>query len=832
MSDQPKKSRLMAVLGSFIAAALFSFFLFFFFIQTPILSRREPFFAFVLFICLTPLVYLLLTRFIIIKLNQYNGAGRFSWLLLSGLIGILAVFSTIKTPLYIQLLPKHNIKIQIPGSNTERSVTLQWFTSGLGDIGFGQITKVGNWEQTPLGLSYTDTQLTALEWTGRTGDFSRMVFLASSEPTDVSITVDGNPNPVILSVSTDSATTFEANFQLSLYHQLPVWLSYWFSTSFLFLTITLFLAHVSIKLGGRSIKFLEKIDNRLNFLSEFIQINSNNKWWNRRDGLIILFFFLISMLFFLGRWNGLTPFVDLNNDAAYISSYAASLDNTQAFSNDPLFSSPGNFGYYTSLQVSLIRLLTKITGGYGLSYILLMIPYVFFQLTGFYLLGKLLYKSRFFSLLLALTTIPIIYTQAGDYWGIWYDPQPRMMFQAFVPWLLLLVFLSLTKPRLRWLVMITTGLLIYIHPVSTPAIAFSAWLGYFVIKPLGITWKQHLHNQFLYAFIFILIASPFAYQYINNRDLTSTSLLDYETARAFLERLFPSTFHIRLTFSKYILVALNYSLIPFAYFGSVLVFRHPEERQRLGLILYWLAGILFISVGLSSFEIIFESKLHHLPMFLDLIRGLRYVIPLMEILVFWPLALYWRHAQPGTRLANLRKLGIAVLAIAMTVIFSLSFPKTFQDEFPNFRFPNYRFQTLECLRNGNIVCPSQEFIDELGLIEYIRIKTNKNSPVISIPPNYLGGAVRFQALHPLAFDPNDMNRLAPGNLSSAIAMEKDVEEWSKIDLLPAEEKLEKYLEFGIRKQAEYAIVRNPIPEWLNSDIVFSNQTYSLIRLEQ
>ncbi len=553
---------------------------------------------------------------------------------------------------------------------------------------------------------------------------------------------------------------------------------------------------------------------------------------NRRDGFIVLFFFLLSVLFFLGRWNGLSPFSDLHSDAAYLSAYAASLDHPEAFAEDSLFNSPGNFGYYTSLQVPIIRLLTIFTGGYGLSYILLMIPYVFIQLTGFYFLGKLVYKSRFFSLLLGLTTILIIYTQAGDYWGIWYDPQPRMMFQAFFPWLLLLVFLSLSKPRLRWLVMIATALLIYVHPVSTPAIAFSAWLGYLVFKPAGISWKHHLLNQFLYAFIFVLITIPFVYQYSNNRDFTSVSSINYEEATAFLERTFPSTFQIRFTFSRFLYTGLTYSLIPIAYLGSALVFRHPGERQRLGLILLWIAGILIISVGLSTFEMFIESKLHQLPIFLDLIRGLRYVIPLLEILVFWPLALSWNNSETASGLGNLRRIGSAGLAICIIVVFSLMFPKTYTDQFPGFRFPNYRLQTLECLINGKIVCPGQEKKDESEIIEYIRSNVEKNTAVISIPPLYLGGAVRFQALHPVAFDPNDLTRLAPGNISLAMNMEKELKEWSKIDLLPGDQKLEKYLEFGRRNQAGIAVVRNPIPEWLQANIVFGNQTFSLVSLEQ
>ena len=832
MKNQPGQIRALPLLGSIISAALISFYLYISFIQTSVLSRREPFFALVLFIFLIPLIYILLTRFILLKLNEYNRSGRFGWLFLSGLIGILAVFSTFKTPFFILLLPTHQIKVQIPGNLSGQSVTLQWFTSSLGDIGFSQLSKEGNWEQTSLGLTYSGTQPTVLEWAGRTGDYSHLVFMASSMPTEVAIMVDRNPNPRTLSVSTESPTTFEVDFQIDALHRFPVWLSHWFSISFLFLTVTLFLVHVSIKLGGRSIKYLEKVDTKLHFLSRFFQKKSNGKCWSRRDGFIVLIFLLLSVLFFLGRWNGLTPFTDLKSDAAYVSSYAASLDHPEAFAKDALFNSPGNFGYYTSLQVPIIRVLTRIAGGYGLSFILLIIPYVFFQLTGFYFVGRLLYKSSFFSLLLALITIVIIYTQSGDYWGIWYDPLPRMMFQAFFPWLLILVILSLSRPRLRWLVMITTGVLIYVHPVSTPAIAFSAWLGYLMTKPSGVAWKRHLFNQFLYAFIFVLISIPFVYQYSHNRDLTSTSLVDYETARAFLERLYPSTFQIRLTFSNYLLALWTYSLIPLAYIGSAMVFRHREERQRLGLILYWIAGIFIISVGLSAFEIFVESRLQHLPIFLDLIRGLRYTIPLLEILVFWPLALSWNNSESPANLGIVRRIGLATLGLGICVFFSQMLPKTFTDQFPDFRFPNYRFQTFECMYHGQVVCPSQELKDELGIIEYIRTKIDENDLVISIPPVSLAGAVRFQALHPIAFDPNDITRIAPGNLSNAIAMEKDGKEWSRIELLPVDEKLEKYMEFARRKQAEIAIGQNPIPEWLIGKVIFSNQTYSLISLER
>ena len=248
----------------------------------------------------------------------------------------------------------------------------------------------------------------------------------------------------------------------------------------------------------------------------------------------------------------------------------------------------------------------------------------------------------------------------------------------------------------------------------------------------------------------------------------------------------------------------------------------------MGLILVWIAGILVVSVGLSSFEMIIESKLQHLPIFLDLIRGLRYVIPLLEILLLWPLAFYWNKAEPETDLSTVRRIGLAGLALGIILVFSLMFPKTFLDYRP---YANFRIQTLVCLSESKIVCPSQELKDEMAIIEYIRASTERNASIFSIPPTDMGSAVRFQALHPVAFDPSDMIRLAPGNLSGTIDMEKDVKEWSMIDLLPEDEKLAEYLEFGRRRQAEIAIVRNPIPDWLSGNVIFSNQTYSLIKLQ-
>jgi hypothetical protein len=831
MRSSQGQHRLWVALGSIGIAFFISLYIYTFFIQTPNLSRREPVIAFLVFICLFPIVFLLLSRFILPKLKGYDLLGRFGWLLLSLLLGFLVSYSTFKLPPLIHALPQHKLEILIPGGDADQSVTLHWFSTSLGDIGFAQLNQFGDWEQTELGLTHTGPKPASLEWKGRTGEFTRLVFIASNSPIQIKMIIDDNPLFDDLNLTPGNLGISERRFNDDIRLIFPATFSLWISISFLFLTITLFLVHVSIRVGENSLNHMRKIENKLKPLSVLFFFNRGDNWWNKRDWWVIFFFFFLSVLFFMGRWNGIKPFVDLHSDAAYVSAYAASLDNPEAFSKDPLFNIPGNFGYYTSLQVFVIRLLTKITKEYGFSYILLTIPYVFLQLSGFYLLCRVLFKSRFFSFLLALISTTVFYAQAGDYWGIWYDPQPRMMFQSLFPFLLILVLFSLPKQRLRWLVIAVLGLLIYIHPVSIPAIAFSVWLGFLLFKPAEIGWKHHLFNQFLYALIFVLLAFPFLYQYSNGRDFIATKSVNYETARDFMERIFSPTFQIHTTFSAFTITAASTFLLPLAYIGSTLVFRQPAEKKHLGLILSWLAGIFFVCVGLSSFELFLESRLNHLPVFLDLIRGLRYTIPLMEILVLWPLALYWNQAEPGTELANMRRMCLAGIGLVVFILFTILFPTTFTAQFPTFHYPNYRFQVLHCLRDGSLVCPSQALKDEREIVEFIRTNTAQDASIISIPPTDLGGAIRFQAIHPIAFDPGDMIRLAPGNLSQALDMEKDIKEWSAINLLSGDEKLKKYLEFGRRKKAELAIIRNPIPDWLFENVIFNNQTFSLVSLE-
>ena len=794
--------------------------------QTPNLNKREIALFILLWVSLFPLFYLLLSRSLIPNLKFYSSRGRICWLLLSFAISFLIILAIINPPFFNLFLPYHSLEVSVPSGVPNRTVTLHWFTTSLGDIGFAQLQQEGDWQRTEAGLIHSGSAPASLHWTGHTGDSAQLVF--SGSPTDVKLLIawDGKQNPIDLTASSSTPVKMEYSFPVQPINRAFVLFTLWISVSFLFLALTLFLVHVPVSISAKTRTRLTGFESGLRPFLGFFFPKPGKGWWQGRDWLVLIFFLLLSILFFLGRWNGLNPFVDLRGDAAYVSAYAASLDHPEAFRNDPMFNDPGNFGYYVSLQVPLIRFLTLFSGSYGTSYVILIIPFVLIQLFGFFILGRVLFRSRFFSFLLAILTTLVFNTQSSDYWGVWYDPQPRMMFQSIFPWLLTLVVLSIQRPLLRWLVFVGLGFMIYVHPVSIPAVAFCIWLGYLVLKPVRLSWIRHLINQLGLGIIFVIFTIPFLLQYLGNRDISPSTSLGYETALVFLKEIIPSTFQLHITQAMFLQGTFFSGLVILAYFGATMVYRFQLERITLGLILIWLGGIILVCIGFSTIEQQIEFKLRTIPILVQITRGLRYIIPLLEVLALWPLALAWRRTTSSSEIAVIRRFGLSFLGIAIFMFFSITFPQTY--EYP---IPDFRFNSINCFIKGQLTCTNQNLLDKASIIEFIRNEIPDDSLLISIPPTDIGGAVRFEGLRSVAFDPNDRNRIALGNLAGAIAMNKENMEWDQISNRPLNQQLSDFLKFSLEKGADYVVIQSPAPEWLQENEIYSNSTYALISLD-
>ena len=143
---------------------------------------------------------------------------------------------------------------------------------------------------------------------------------------------------------------------------------------------------------------------------------------NRWDWLIVLIFLAFATVYFLGRLQGNYPVVILTGDGGNIASYAAALDHPSWFQNDPALGASNNIGIYATIHIPLIRALKALTGDYGLAYAWLVLPQTFLQLFGFYILGRVLFKKRFWAFLLAfLTAMTVTTIGLGEIWGVWQD---------------------------------------------------------------------------------------------------------------------------------------------------------------------------------------------------------------------------------------------------------------------------------------------------------------------------------------------------------------------------------------------------------------------------
>ena len=167
---------------------------------------------------------------------------------------------------------------------------------------------------------------------------------------------------------------------------------------------------------------------------------------------------------------GLTsPVVDLTSDAANIATMAAALDFPEHFARDSQFR---NFKprFYVALHVPLTRLLFRITGDYGHAFTLLLFPTLFGYLLAFYLLGSILFASRWYGLALALANMVLIKGPRDTAWGPFKDALPRFTHAIAFAVVLALLWRWRNRPWFWPICFFIAGLGLYVHPVSTPAL--------------------------------------------------------------------------------------------------------------------------------------------------------------------------------------------------------------------------------------------------------------------------------------------------------------------------------------------------------------------------
>jgi O-antigen/teichoic acid export membrane protein len=475
---------------------------------------------------------------------------------------------------------------------------------------------------------------------------------------------------------------------------------------------------------------------------------------NRWDWLAVLIFLAFAVVYFLGRLQGNYPTVVLTGDGGNIASYAAALDHPGWFQADPVLGDLKTIGIYATIHIPIIRALNHLTDDYGLAYAWLVLPQTFLQLLGFYILGRVLFRNRFWAFLLAfLTAMTVINIGLGEIWGVWQDALPRVTFQSLLPFLLALTLVWKDRPR-RWpWLMLFAGLLVYVHPVSAPAWGLAVWLSLWALLPKGWNWKRRIPVMLGLGLLFLAVLTPYAINYLSYR--RGDQAADYNTVMAILQTYSPANLlDVPAAMGTFMWNMIRSLLLPVALAGFVATWLlKKSDRTPVKIVLLWVVGIFITSVIIPFGEQIVEQHFHILPLETELVRCIRYFVPLLLLFWIWPLAEWTpRLANPQARRA------VFALGIVLLGFWGATNRPAVRDI----------YQTLVCFTKGRLVCSAQNPLDDLLLTLRTQTQPGEGVLVFNEDTAYVSQSlsVRYSALRPMVYTLRDSGILGYSNRST------------------------------------------------------------------
>lgn len=368
---------------------------------------------------------------------------------------------------------------------------------------------------------------------------------------------------------------------------------------------------------------------------------------DRRIGWLIgAAFILLSATWLQLIWQPAPLIID-TGDGGNVASIAAARLYPDRFANDPVFSSAAHFSFYAALIVPLTMMAARWIGDVGQGYAVLIFPIILIQAFGFYRLGRLLYGGRGWAFALALLSIPPVYVFGGELWGLLSMPLTRAIFGAVLPYLLICTFKGAAGSTWHiYAAMAGCGIGVYLHPVSAPSVALACWLAILACKPDDRGWLAHLLRLIPPGVMFVLMALPFALMFFNA--FPGASPAQNDTAQALRLAAGPRYFDVAMIVREALDNGWGWRWL--VWLASIVGLwwvpkQVPHARVACRCLTALLLGVLLASIGitwLDQTQAAFRSG--RLPYQIDLVRNVRFVVPLLLISAVWLLTTYYRTA--------------------------------------------------------------------------------------------------------------------------------------------------------------------------------------------
>ncbi len=391
-------------------------------------------------------------------------------------------------------------------------------------------------------------------------------------------------------------------------------------------------------------------------------------------------FLLLALLVFWGRWQGQSPFIDLGADAGRVATYAAKCDYPENFRRAARMWGPV-CAYNHIALANLLRVLEDVFGDFGTATVVLLAPVVFFQSWGFYLVGNELLRRRGWAVLYALLHLPLVWIRfpQGTHWGIYEDPWARHLYQAALPFLWWLSFKYVTRPRVWPWILLANGALSYLHFRSGAFWMVALWAGFMVLLtplvPSG-TARWRLRGALTLAAL-VLLVPPVLYFLSEVPAQLASAVTGTATASATLEAQYQEYLQglvaAPLLFALYWVLLPRISVLLLALVGLFWLRRHGEERERLQarMVLVWIVSLLVLSFGLHLVSPRLSVRIYRM----DLIRGLRFLVPIALTLAVWFLVAWMRQAPARTAASAFSGRGFGVyLAVLFPLVAFGAYP--------------------------------------------------------------------------------------------------------------------------------------------------------------
>lgn len=263
---------------------------------------------------------------------------------------------------------------------------------------------------------------------------------------------------------------------------------------------------------------------------------------------------------------------------------------------------------------------------------------IFIFYCSWYFLGRWLYGSPALAALLSLVCGITVWVGWGTFWGITHsDPIPRVFFGALLPILLWLGIAGITRPYLRPAAMGLAGLFMWVHGVSALNAGAMLFMVFLFNRAPG--YKHHFGNLAICLAAFLIPVAIFLWPSLHQgHTFTADELNLFRDMLELRWREDYGDFWVRLArFFNPTSDVFPILLGGLAGFFVILFMGGQREKLLCRIYPCFIGGLLLVALFCWA-ESAWSPSLGRLPMGHELVRGMRFMVPISWMLAIGGIA--------------------------------------------------------------------------------------------------------------------------------------------------------------------------------------------------